>query len=285
MFLKRLQSIDLCFPGILMSVAIDTTVVASLLTGLTDIASSTVTANRGDETILELGQRVRESRAFSCIAMRAALTEMWPSIGWLDFKGSPRTWRETVARSCWIYEPIDRGTHFLHHVPFCSSSLTLIERGRPVLTFAYDPVLGDLYVARDGKGASRNGSAVKITNKCDIGSALGARRSALVGTSVPPFNSVGERDFKRSVDLLERLSRTVFSVRQFGSPSLQLAYVAAGRLDGYVEIGSLDLAAQFWRDADCPGNRSRSSTSGHLDNREGGQTPLSGRFRLPIPCV
>ena len=108
--------------------------------------------------------------------------------------------------------------------------LVLVRGGQAVFSVAYDPALRELFVAAKGEGANRNGARMTVSMKRELG-------AAVVGTAVPPLAQVGAAEQRDALDLLGIVAPSVFVVRPTAAASLQLAYVAAGRLDGYFETG------------------------------------------------
>ena len=137
----------------------------------------------------------------------------------------------TTAAPYWVYDPIDGAYHYVQGLPLWSSSLTLISEGRPVFSIVYEPSQRELFVATESRGATLDSVPLQVSGKSDL-------RSAVVATALPPFGYGDEDEHRRSVALLGAMSRRVFVVRQMASASLQLAYVAAGRLDAYWETGN-----------------------------------------------
>jgi myo-inositol-1(or 4)-monophosphatase len=130
---------------------------------------------------------------------------------------------------CWIVDPID-GTHnFLRGIPYWNVAIAYVERGnRAEIGAVFDPVHDELFHARRGTGAW-----------CD--SAAGRARLAVAETSTLPgaFVALGHHDRAPDAHHLEIRRRMMVdgvSMRNFGSGALQLAHVACGRLDGFIEL-------------------------------------------------
>ncbi|GIP34725.1 inositol monophosphatase family protein [Paenibacillus sp. J2TS4] len=134
----------------------------------------------------------------------------------------------------WIVDPIDGTTNFVHGFPFFSVSIALAYKGEVIVGVVYDPCRDELFVAEKGKGAYLRGQKMGVSDEMRlsdslIGTGFPADRSAL------PVNMIG----------LQAIVPQVRNVRTAGSAALHLAYVAAGRLSGFWEIGlnAWDLAA------------------------------------------
>lgn len=135
----------------------------------------------------------------------------------------------------WIVDPIDGTTNFVHGFPFFSVSIALAHRGEVIVGVVYDPLRDELFVAEKGKGAYVRGKKTSV-------SLDGKLSESLIATGFPadhhaalPLNLKG----------VQALAPKVRNLRVAGSAALHLAYVAAGRLSGFWEIGlnSWDIAA------------------------------------------
>ena len=129
---------------------------------------------------------------------------------------------------CWVVDPID-GTHnFLRGVPYWNVAIAYMESGRARIGIVYDPIHDELYRAQADDGAW-----------CDHGDER--RRLHVAATSGLPgaFVGLGHHDrapSERYLAIRRRLMEEGVAMRNFGSAALQLAHVAAGRLDGFIEL-------------------------------------------------
>ena len=139
------------------------------------------------------------------------------------------------AEYLWIVDPIDGTTNFVHGFPFFSVSIALAHRGEVIVGVVYDPMKDELFVAEKGKGAYVHGKKMHVSGEASL-------RDSLIATGLPadhhyalPLNLKG----------IGEIAPKVRNLRIAGSAALHLAYVAAGRLSGFWEIGlnSWDLAA------------------------------------------
>jgi len=135
----------------------------------------------------------------------------------------------------WIVDPLDGTTNYAHGVPIFSVSIALEVDRRVELGVAYDPIHDELYVAERGRGATVNDRPLTVSTTATLGEAL--------LTTGFPYNIRETRD----TNLAEYAAFAVRSrgVRRLGSAVLDLAWVAAGRLDGFWELrlGPWDVAA------------------------------------------
>ena len=150
--------------------------------------------------------------------------------------GSPRwAWR-------WVVDPLDGTTNFLHGVPHWAISIGLekrLEDGGSELAAAliYAPAVDEMYWAEKGGGAFCNERRLRVSARKDL-------REALFATGIP-FAAVTPANRMAFSRTLARLMPRVAGIRRFGAAALDLAWVAAGRFDGYWELGvkPWDIAA------------------------------------------
>ncbi|MFC0215961.1 inositol monophosphatase family protein [Paenibacillus chartarius] len=139
------------------------------------------------------------------------------------------------AEYLWIVDPVDGTTNFVHGFPFYCVSIALAHRGDVIVGVIYDPSRDELFVAEKGKGAYVHGRKMTV-------SADAALSGSLVATGFP-----ADRNGALPVNLagVTALAPRVRNLRVAGSAALHLAYVAAGRLSGFWEIGlnAWDIAA------------------------------------------
>lgn len=139
------------------------------------------------------------------------------------------------AEYLWIVDPIDGTTNFVHGFPYFSVSIALARRGEVVLGVIYDPSKDELFIAEKGKGAYVHGRALAVSKENTLSASLVATGFPAELQTALPQNMKG----------LQHLVPRVRNIRSCGSAALHMAYVAAGRLSGFWEIGlnSWDLAA------------------------------------------
>ncbi|MCO6524206.1 MAG: inositol-1-monophosphatase [Candidatus Schmidhempelia sp.] len=135
----------------------------------------------------------------------------------------------------WIIDPIDGTTNFIKGFPHFSISIAVRVKGRTEVGVVYDPMRNELYTASRGQGAQLNGYRIRVTNAKDL-------NGSLLATGFPfKAKQFSENYFR----VMEKLFIKVADFRRTGSAALDLAYVAAGRVDGFFEIGlkPWDIAA------------------------------------------
>jgi len=126
----------------------------------------------------------------------------------------------------WWIDPIDGTTNFVHGYPFYSVSIALECRGVMAAGVVYDPVAGELFEALRSEGARLNGRRIAVSPVSDL-------KDALLATGFPYARNDRERALSIAAAFLPRIQ----GLRRDGSAALDLAYVAAGRLDGFWERG------------------------------------------------
>ncbi|MDB5987036.1 MAG: inositol monophosphatase [Nevskia sp.] len=126
----------------------------------------------------------------------------------------------------WIIDPLDGTTNYLHGLPHFAVSIGIQVRGVLTHGVIYAPCTQDLYCASRGGGATLNNRRVRVSTTKDLD-------SALIGTGVP----INPGHLDAYMPMLRQIAETTAGVRRAGSAALDLAYVAAGRLDGFWELG------------------------------------------------
>ncbi|MBV9421238.1 MAG: inositol monophosphatase, partial [Alphaproteobacteria bacterium] len=134
-----------------------------------------------------------------------------------------------------IIDPIDGTTNFLHGIPHFAISIALEREGQLVSGLIFNPVTDELYVAEKGQGAYLNDKRLRVAARKEL-------NKSLLATGIPFLGRPGHEVFAAE---LNAAMATTTGVRRFGAASLDLAYVAAGRFDGFWERGlsSWDVAA------------------------------------------
>jgi myo-inositol-1(or 4)-monophosphatase len=122
----------------------------------------------------------------------------------------------------WVVDPLDGTSNYVHDVPAYCVSIGLWAGGKPVVGVILDPRMNELFTAAAGLGAFLNGKPIRV-------SAVAALRDGMISTGFPA-------DYQkqlRNIDAWTRVSAHAQSLRRTGSTALNMAYVAAGRFDGY----------------------------------------------------
>jgi len=135
----------------------------------------------------------------------------------------------------WIIDPLDGTTNFLHGFPQYAVSIALSHKQRLTHAVVYDPGRNELFTATRGRGAYLNDRRLRVSKRIRL-------TDALIGTGFP-FRELKHLD--SYLAMFREIVKNTAGVRRAGAASLDLAYVAAGRLDGFWEmgLGPWDIAA------------------------------------------
>jgi len=125
----------------------------------------------------------------------------------------------------WIVDPLDGTTNFLHGIPIFSISIALERQGQLVAGVIYNPAMDELYTAERGGGAFLNDRRLRVAGRTKLS-------DAVIGTGVPHLGRGHHGNFLIE---LRNVMGEVSGIRRLGSAALDLAYVAAGRMDGFWE--------------------------------------------------
>ena len=161
------------------------------------------------------------------------LCEARPNYGWIGEESEEREGRDPTRR--WIVDPLDGTSNFLHGIPHWAISIALEYKNEIVAGVIYDPIKDEMFTAEKGQGAWLNDRRLRVSDRTNT-------IEMLFATGVPFGTKNG---LKSTLKELEKLMPKCAGVRRQGAAALDLAYVAAGRLDGYWEKGiqAWDMAA------------------------------------------
>lgn len=161
------------------------------------------------------------------------LTKARPGYGFLGEEGGKVEGHDRTHR--FIIDPIDGTTNFMHGIPQFAISIALEREGQLVSGVVYNPVTDDLFTAEKGHGAFLNNKRLRVAARKDMG-------AAVIATGLP---FMGKDGHARSSAEMAAVMNVTAGIRRFGAASLDLAYVAAGRFDGFWEHGlqPWDMAA------------------------------------------
>ena len=165
--------------------------------------------------------------------IRDELMEARPNYGWLAEESEAIEGKDPTRR--WIVDPLDGTTNFLHGLPHWAVSIGLEHTGEVVAGVIFDAAKDEMFVAEKGKGAWLNQSRLRVSGRARL-------IESLFATGLP-FG--GRSDLPETIQDLARILPSCSGVRRYGSAALDLAYVAAGRYDGYWErrLNAWDMAA------------------------------------------
>jgi len=134
----------------------------------------------------------------------------------------------------WVIDPIDGTVNYFYSVPHFAVSIALRQAGKIIAGVIYDPMREELWSVRGGGTPTLNGQPIHVSERASLGEAF---VSVGVSKSIDTINS--------SMPLFQKMVRGARKCRMMGSASLDIAYVACGRLDAYIEsaISLWDVAA------------------------------------------
>ncbi|MFT7400080.1 MAG: myo-inositol-1(or 4)-monophosphatase [Rheinheimera aquimaris] len=135
----------------------------------------------------------------------------------------------------WIIDPLDGTTNFIKGIPHFAVSIALKHQGKLDQAVVFDPLRGELFTASRGRGAQLNGTRIRVNNLADMS-------GTILATGFPFKNKT---HLPAHAAMVTGLLADAADIRRTGSAALDLAYVAAGRFDGFFEIGlkPWDIAA------------------------------------------
>ncbi len=165
--------------------------------------------------------------------IREELMAARPTYGFLGEEGTEIDGEDPTRR--WIVDPLDGTTNFLHGLGHWAVSIALEHKGNIVAGVIYDPVKDEMFYAEKGEGAWLNESRLRVSGRSKM-------IDCLFATGLP---FAGRADLPDTLQDLARVLPTCSGVRRFGAAALDLAYVAAGRYDGFWErrLHPWDIAA------------------------------------------
>ena len=165
--------------------------------------------------------------------LKQELQKARPGYGFLAEEGGTEAGSDGQNR--WIIDPLDGTTNFLHGIPHFCISVALERDGELIAGMIYEPLRDEMFFAEKGSGAFVNHKRLRVSGRRVLG-------DAVIATGIP-FRERG--DHPRYLNLLESVMGNTAGVCRFGAAALDLAYVAAGRFDGFFEFGlsAWDVAA------------------------------------------
>ena len=141
------------------------------------------------------------------------------------------------AEYTWIIDPLDGTSNFMRGIPHFCISIGCLKDGRLEHAVIVDPIRREEFIASRGRGAQLNGKRIRVSNATEL-------RASLLGTGIP---FLGHMDAKlpKYAESMATLAGQSMGIRRAGAAALDLAYVAAGRLDAFWEVGlqPWDIAA------------------------------------------
>jgi myo-inositol-1(or 4)-monophosphatase len=165
--------------------------------------------------------------------LREELAKARPGYGFLGEEGGRH--EGTDKTHTWIVDPLDGTTNFLHGIPQFCVSIGLEREGTLIAGVIYNPIADELFTGERGKGAFLNDQRLRVAARRDLS-------DAVLACGLPHRGRGDLALFRKEFEVVQD---KVAGLRRFGSAALDLAWVAAGRVDGYWErnLGPWDMAA------------------------------------------
>jgi myo-inositol-1(or 4)-monophosphatase len=137
----------------------------------------------------------------------------------------------------WIVDPLDGTTNFLHSIPLFAVAIALERNGEIIASVIYNPIMEELYTAQKGAGAWLNNRRLRVASRRKIS-------DAVISTGI---KTTGTKNDALTLKQLGIISPSCAGIRRTGSASTDLAWLAAGRIDGYWEanLGAWDVAPGY----------------------------------------
>ena len=161
------------------------------------------------------------------------LSKARPGYGFIGEEGGTRVGSD--KSHTWIVDPLDGTTNFLHGIPQFAISIGLQREETIIAGLIYNPANDELYIAERGKGAFLNDQRLRVAGRRQL-------HDCVIACGLP---HIGRGDHELSRREMAALQPKVAGLRRFGAAALDMAFVAAGRLDGYWErnLKAWDMAA------------------------------------------
>jgi myo-inositol-1(or 4)-monophosphatase len=165
--------------------------------------------------------------------LREELAKARPDYGFLGEEGGAQAGSDKTHR--WIVDPLDGTTNFLHGIPHFAIAIALERNGTIVAGLVYNPAHDEMFIAERGKGTFLNDKRIRVAARQRLA-------EAIVACGLPHY---GRGDLALARSEIAAAQRAFAGLRRYGAATLDLAWIAAGRLDAYWErdLSPWDLAA------------------------------------------
>jgi myo-inositol-1(or 4)-monophosphatase len=204
-----------------------------------------------------------------------------PDYAILGEEGGAQKGNRGPSRHTWVIDPLDGTSNYLRGLPHWCVSIALCEGPEPLHGVIFDPLRNELFIATRGSGAQLNDKRIRVAERKDLA-------GAMLATGFAP------RERKRAdaqLDCIKHLLGEAEDVRRTGSAALDLAYVAAGRIDAYFEAGvqSWDVAAGALMGREAGGRvcdfRGAHPAPMHIAGAAGGRQLVAGHVKIVDPLL
>ncbi|MFZ1180145.1 MAG: inositol monophosphatase family protein [Herbaspirillum sp.] len=193
-----------------------------------DVSLLKITRKQHNDFVTEVDKAAED-------AIIEVLKNAYPDHAILAEESGPSANLHDDNENVWIIDPLDGTTNFIHGFPQYCISIALQQRGQITQAVIYDPTRNDLFTASKGAGAYLNEKRIRVTRRDKIA-------DALIGTGFPFRDMAGLDEYMK---MFRIMTENCAGLRRPGAAALDLAWVAAGRLDGFFEKGlkPWDIAA------------------------------------------
>ena len=193
-----------------------------------DVEGLSVTRKRHNDFVTEVDKAAEQ-------AIIEILHRAYPEHAILAEESGAKAGAAGESEYTWIIDPLDGTTNFIHGFPQYAVSIGLRHKGVLAHGVVYDPAKNELFTATRGRGAFLNERRMRVSKRVQLG-------DALIGTGFPFRDFEGLDEY---LAMFRELTARTAGIRRAGAAALDIAYVAAGRLDGFWEMGlsPWDMAA------------------------------------------
>jgi len=193
-----------------------------------DVEALTITRKRHADFVTEV-DRAAET------AIIETLRRAYPDHAILAEESGAQTGKTGQSEYTWIIDPLDGTTNFIHGFPQYAVSIALKHRHQITQAVVYDPTNNEMFTASRGSGAYLNDRRIRVSKRSRLA-------ETLIGTGFPFRDMTGLEEY---LAMFREVMPKVAGIRRAGAAALDLAYVAAARLDGFWELGLApwDMAA------------------------------------------
>lgn len=212
---------------------------------------------------------------------RALIAERFPDHVVLAEEFEARGDRQNEAEYCWVFDPVDGTTNYAHGLPIFCCACSLEHRGQPIVAAIYDPNRRELFTAERGAGAWLNGVPMRVSQADPMIDSL-----LCTGFPYTVHGNTKNTDFDYLLGLFGDFLKEARAVRRLGSAAIDLAYVAAGRFDGFweVRLNPWDISAGALLIEEAGGQVS-TLTGAPFDSRLGEIIASNGRIHAAMVDV
>jgi myo-inositol-1(or 4)-monophosphatase len=158
---------------------------------------------------------------------RALIGERFPDHVVLAEEFEVRGDRQNSAEYCWVFDPVDGTTNYAHGLPIFCCACSLERNGQPIVAAIYDPNRRELFTAERGRGAWLNGAPMRVSSDA---------KTLIDSLLCTGFHYDIHKEGEYVLALFGDFIKQARAVRRLGSAAIDLAYVAAGRFDGFWEV-------------------------------------------------